>query len=476
MLSLGAVARRNPSGTAVIEATSSLTFAKLFDKSEALASAMNLDRDVDTPVAFVAHNTSTSIALYFALLERKIPALPLNPRSTETECRSLVERVGARWVDPTEPGRDVVLPPTRDRGVPSATSRKPQLLISTSGSTGTPKLVCLSHAALEAAAAAAIVHLAMTAGDRWLLSLNLSHVGGVAILLRCLMCEATVALAEPGMPPESMVSRIAHARATLASLVPTQLDRLLGAEVPSRSVESLRAVLLGGAHAPRRLVQRARAAGWPVLPTYGLSEAGSQICTQPLTDLNVETVADDAGIPLPGVELKIESGVICVRGAALFDGYLAESASPFDADGWFHTSDLGTMTDQGRLVPLGRRDDCIVTGGEKVSALEIESTLMELPWIRSAAVVALADASWGQVVAAAVVLEQSTDMAATLARIEAALAARLAPHKRPRRWLVLEALPLLRSGKLDRPAVRALFLPDKHPTDVEAVGFCTGSG
>jgi O-succinylbenzoic acid--CoA ligase len=334
----------------------------------------------------------------------------------------------------------------------------------------------LSHTALEAAATAAISHLAMTAGDRWLLSLNLSHVGGFAILVRCLMCEAAVALADPGMPPEAMVWNIVHARATLASLVPTQLERLLGAEVPSTSVESLRAVLLGGAHAPRRLVQRARDAGWPILTTYGLSEAGSQICTQPLTDLNVGTVADDAGIPLPGVDVRIESGVICMRGAALFDGYLAESASPFDADGWFRTSDLGTMTDQGRLVPLGRCDDCIVTGGEKVSVLEIESTLLELQWIRAAAIAALADPTWGQVIAAAVVLDPSADVVATMARTEAALVARLAPHKRPRRWLALEQLPLLASGKLDRPAVRALFLPNTHPSDVEAVGFCAGSG
>jgi o-succinylbenzoate---CoA ligase len=463
-MSLGAVARRNPEGTALIDAGTPLTFAKLFDKSEAIASALELERDMDVPRAFVAVNDTTTIALIFALLERGIPALPLNPRWTDIERRQMVARARAQWVvPPTSPHRfDQIwvganATPPIDRSGLFTTPRKTQLLIATSGSSGAPKLVCLSQRALEAAADASIAHLSMSAHDRWLLSLNLAHIGGISVLLRCLRSESCVVLAEPRMPAEAMLHRIAQTQVTLASLVPTQLERLLSIESPRGGIESLRAVLLGGAHAPKRLVERARAAGWPLLLTYGLSEAGSQVCTQPLTDLTTSAAHDDAGVPLPGIEVKLEHDVICIRGASLFDGYHAESASPFDAEGWFHTGDFGSMTETGRLVPLGRRDDCIVTGGEKVSALEVESAILDQPWVRAAVVVALANSTWGQIVAAAVVLDQAADCARAIERTNSALATRLAPHKRPRRWLALAELPLLPDGKLDRPAVRALF-------------------
>ncbi len=462
-MSLGAVARRNPEGTALVDALRPLTFANLFDKSETIASELELDRDADTPRAFVAKNDTTTIALFFALLERGIPALPLNPQWTAVERQQWVARARARWIVPADhkPSNGTwgctTTTPLIDRTELSITPRKTQLLIATSGSSGAPKLVCLSQRALEAAADASIAHLSMTAQDRWLLSLNLAHIGGISVLLRCLRSEACVVLAEPGMPAEAMLRRIAQARVTLASLVPTQLERLLSIEVPRRGIESLRAVLLGGAHAPRRLAERARAAGWPILMTYGLSEAGSQVCTQPLLDLRTPALHDDAGFPLPGIDVKVDNEVICVRGATLFEGYHAESASPFDAEGWFHTGDFGTLTETGRLVPLGRRDDCIITGGEKVSAIEVESAIMDQPWVRAAAVVALADSTWGHIVAAAVVLDQTSDFTTAVHRIVNSLATRLAPYKRPRRWLALEELPLLSSGKLDRPAVRALF-------------------
>jgi len=475
-ISLAEVARRNPAGIAIVGETSVISFANLFDKSESVAASLALDSDTDTPVAFVARNDVLTIGLFFALWERGIPALPLNPRWTAAERQSLVQRVGARWVGADEGFVRV----TRSGACHplSQHSRAPTLLIATSGSSGVPKVVCLSRAGLVAGAVAAVSHLQMRHEDRWLLSLNLSHIGGITILLRCMLCEASVALAAPGLGAAEMVQVILRTGATLASLVPTQLDRLLSVPIRRGDLSSLRAVLLGGAYTPHSLMQRARAQGWPVLATYGMSEAGSQICTQPLSDLFDNTPHDDAGLPLPGVELKIDAGVICIRGSSLFDGYLACETSPFDHDGWFHSGDLGTLTSQGRLIPLGRRDDCIVTGGEKVSAVEVEAALLELSWIRATAVVGVSDGTWGYIIAAAVVLADRRDADTNLDldcirnRTELALARRLAPYKRPRRWVVLRELPLLPSGKLDRPAVRALFEGFGPLRSADVVGFC----
>jgi o-succinylbenzoate---CoA ligase len=463
LLSLQSVAGRNPRGTALIGATAELTFANLFDKSESLASALELGQRPDLPVAFVANNDESTVALLFALLERGITALPLHPRLTTGEQRSLVELVGARWLRPSDGGfRDVTsvvsaATTARDRSRSVATPRKPQLLVATSGSTGPAKLVQLSAEALEAAAQAATTHLAMTRLDRFLLSLNLAHIGGVSILLRCLLTEAAVVLGDPRLPAAELAELIEARGVTLASLVPTQLERLLSILPPPRP-SALRAVLLGGAHTPLRLLERARALGWPVLTTYGLSEAGSQVTTQPLADLTAMAAADDAGVALSGIEVKIEQGTICIRGRALFDGYYDESEPAFDTDGWYRTNDNGMFAENGRLIPLGRRDDCIVTGGEKVAPLEVERAILREPSVHAAVVVPLPDDIWGQIVAAAIVLDSAaTDWASCVERIEAELAKNLAAYKRPRRWLRLRELPELPSGKLDRPAVVARF-------------------
>jgi O-succinylbenzoic acid--CoA ligase len=485
MLSLRSLAVRNPAGIAVETTGGSISFANLFDKSETIAAALgfDLEQNDQRAVAFVAHNDLATIALFCALLERGIAALPLHPRSTSTERRYLVDRAKARMLEPSDLGfRDAVTidgsPRALQRRNPStsltpnerrhpADAREPtQLLIATSGSTGAAKLVCLTQRALEAAARASGEHLGLTSADRWLLSLNLAHIGGISILIRCFLHEARVVLAEPGLPAAELAHRAECAQATLASFVPTQLERLL-ALTPCPRLASLRAILVGGAKTPLPLARRAREAGWPILLTYGLSEAGSQVTTQPLTDLKVDSVSDDAGLALPGMELKIEDSTIFVRGPALFQGYLGEESSPFSADGWFQTSDLGKVNADGRLVPLGRRDDCIVTGGEKVSCLEVEGLLLDEPDVRAAKVVGLPDATWGQVVAAVLVLQPPADPVNCLPQIQAMVASRLAPHKRPKRWLVLPELPQLPSGKLDRRAILAVL--------AESIGFSENS-
>jgi o-succinylbenzoate---CoA ligase len=481
---LSAISERNREGTALIDGNDCVTFAKLFDKSEALAASLGLDQAGSPAVAFVADNDTTSVALFCALLERRIATLPLNPRLSVAEQRTLVGLAQARWLTRNNQGfcdvraADGHAPPLSDQSPspprsvrtesvcgasPAAqaacvcSTGKPQLLMATSGSTGVPKLVQLSLAALVTAATAGVAHLGVTSRDRWLLSLGLAHIGGISIVLRCLLAEAPIVLAQPGLPAAELKRIIEQSGATLASLVPTQLDRLLSLS-PVPRFPTLRAVLVGGAKAPLQLLERARTAGWPVLSTYGMSEAGSQVTTQPLTDLSCPHVIDDAGFPLPGVELKIEDGTILIRGPMLFDGYFADPCSAFDNEGWFRTGDFGRLTEAGRLVPLGRRDDCIVTGGEKVSALEVEVAVLSQSLVRAVAVVALSDDTWGQIVAAAVVADSEVeDSAQWIRRLQAGLAQNLAPHKRPRRWLRLDRLPELPNGKIDRLAVAALF-------------------
>jgi O-succinylbenzoic acid--CoA ligase len=303
----------------------------------------------------------------------------------------------------------------------------------------------------------------MSSTDRWLLSLNLSHIGGYSIVTRCLYSGATVVLSPAGLGAEALAHWVETERVTLLSLVPTQLQRLLALpKLPP--MNQLRAVLVGGAPCPVRLLEEARRRGIPALTTYGLSESAAQVTTQPLTDLSRRETTSDSGVPLGQSELRIVDGVLEIRGPTLFDGYFdPESPNvpkrPLTTDGFFSTGDLGMLAAGGRFVAQGRREDRIVTGGENVSPLEVEQALLNQPEVQDAVVVGLSDPEWGQVVAAAVVRRDNRiDCQPTwFEELKTALRQHLAPYKCPKRWCCLAELPRLASGKLDRPSVAKQF-------------------
>jgi O-succinylbenzoic acid--CoA ligase len=304
----------------------------------------------------------------------------------------------------------------------------------------------------------------MTPSDRWLLSLNLAHIGGVSILFRCLYSAATVVIPPSGLRTEELAERVSAEGITLLSVVPTQLKRLLElSRLPA--MPRLRAILVGGARCPAHLLEQARRRGLPALATYGLSEAASQVTTQPLTDRRSLHSIGDSGLPLPPTEIRIADGVLEVRGPTLFDGYLVpgrpnERTLPLTPDGFFSTGDWGSITPDGRFVALGRHTDRIVTGGENVSPVEVEDALLRLPDVDEAAVVGLSDPEWGQVVASAIVRKggaSKEDSSKWVEGIATKLRQSLAPFKCPKRWCVVRELPRLPSGKLDRRGVLKFF-------------------
>ena len=335
------------------------------------------------------------------------------------------------------------------------------VVIATSGSTGEPKLVALSGAALRASARATEARLG--APGRWLLALPAEHVAGIQVIVRALLA---------GAPPVVMDLRTgfrpdAFAAATAAlgpgrrytSLVPTQLRRILDAEGAVAALRSYAAVLVGGAALDPATRERALAAGVRVVTTYGMSETAGGC------------VYD--GVPLDGVTVDLdEDGRILLGGPTLASGYLRADGdgagargggagsgaagggtgvgSAF-AGGRFRTGDLGRWR-HGRLEVLGRADDVIVTGGEKVAPAAVERVLAAQPGVRAACVVGVPDAEWGQVVAAAVVWEGPTADAALQEAVRIALGRAAVP----RLLVAVPELPLRGIGKPDRAAVARL--------------------
>lgn len=305
------------------------------------------------------------------------------------------------------------------------------LVVPTSGSTGEPKGVLLTAGSLRASAAATAEHLG--GHGQWLLAIPATHIGGLQVLVRSLLAGTEPVRLDGSTTVESFEAATARLTGTrrYVSLVPTQLQRLVG----SPALLEYDAVLLGGAAAPPPLLTAARSAGVRVVTTYGMSETSGGC------------VYD--GVPLPGVRVEVGerialSGPVVARGYRLRPDLTAQA---FSGDR-FLTSDVGELDAHGRLVVLGRADDVIVTGGEKVPPAAVEAALAAHPAVAEVAVVGVPDAEWGARVVAVVVLREGE--ALTLEQARDHVARRLSRVAAPRELRVVASLPLLTSGKIDR--------------------------
>ncbi|WP_067184947.1 AMP-binding protein [Microtetraspora niveoalba] len=329
-----------------------------------------------------------------------------------------------------------VVTPEGVRREPGGAPTRAALIIATSGSTGAPKGVELTARALTSSARASLERVGAGPGERWLCCLPPSHISGAQVLVRSLL-SGTAPIIHPSFSPEA----VAASGAAHVSLVPTQLRRLLDLGL---DVSAFRTILLGGAAAPPGLLEEARARGARVVTTYGMSETSGGC------------VYD--GAPLDNVDLKIRAdGRVMIAGPVVFSGYRlreertglapdASAAAAFEG-GWFVTSDLGTI-DGGRLTVLGRADDVINTGGQKVVAGAVARVLSGHPGVRDVAVVGRPDPEWGEIVVAVVV------GTATLEDLRAYAKERLPAYAAPRMVQKVQEIPLLPNGKPDMVALR----------------------
>lgn len=344
----------------------------------------------------------------------------------------------------------------------------PLLLCYTSGSTGRAKGVLLSADALAANADASDAMHGLRADDRVLTTLPLFHVGGLNILTTpALRAGASVTL-HPRFDADAVFDAIESERITLTVLVPAQLDAMLAhPRWCDADLSSLRAISTGSTLVPRRLIDAVHARGVPLAQVWGATEtAPIAACLRPEQAVRH---AGAAGAPAAGVALRVvgadgrdaapgASGEVWVRGRTLMLGYWRDpdaSARAIDADGWFHSGDSGHFDEHGLLHIDGRLKDMIICGGENVSPAEVEAVLLDDPDVADAAVVGVADARWGEVVAAAVVARAGAEPSAE--RLLARFAGRLARFKHPKRLRVVDALPRTALGKVRKDELRRWF-------------------
>jgi oxalate---CoA ligase len=338
------------------------------------------------------------------------------------------------------------------------------IFLCTSGTTGTPKGILLREEQLAHVASSVVEAHRIGRGDRGYCSLPLFHVNAEVVgVLATLRAGAYLAL-DRKFSRRGFWPMIGERGITWINAVPAIIS-ILAIEPPADRPAALRFVRSASAPLPLASLQRFEAAlGVPVVETYGMTEAASMITANPVDGPRKQ---GSAGRPA-GSQVKIELpdgasagpgevGRVRIRGAGVIAGYDSGGRpGVIDADGWLDTSDLGYLDADGYLFLVGRADDVINRGGEKIYPREIEEILLAQPGVRSAAVVGAADVVLGERPVAYVV----TDATAAAAEVEAALrevcAARLPRHKQPSEFCLVTEMPLGPTGKISRRQLKDL--------------------
>lgn len=352
-------------------------------------------------------------------------------------------------------GGDALLPvaegaPPLPTPAPARVEQRVALVVETSGSTGTGKRVALSSEALLAGAASADGALGGPGG--WVLALPTHYIAGLNVLTRSIAAGTTPAVVAPGHFGAAAFADAADRLDTgpaaprrYTSLVPVQLARILDDPRATDALGTFDAVLVGGQATPRPLRERATAAGIRIVTTYGSSETSGGC------------VYD--GSPFGTVRTEVVDGELLLAGPMLAEGYLGDDERTSRAfpvrDGvrWYRTGDAATVSD-GRVTVLGRLDDVVISGGEKVPLGAVERLVRELPGQDTAVVTRRSSGEWGEV--PVVVTERPIDAE----RVRAHVGAALGRAARPAEVVLVDRIPMLPSGKPDRRAVRSIADPD----------------
>lgn len=241
--------------------------------------------------------------------------------------------------------------------------------IATSGSTGPRKWVALSKKAILASAEAVNKHLNITQKDRWINPLPIFHVGGLGILARAYLTESECFYFHNKWDPKTFHAFVLEKKGTVTALVPTQVYDLV--ENQLKAPASLRIVIVGGGVLNKFIYKKAIDLGWPLYPSYGMTECSSQIAT---------AISKNQLTLLPHIEIKFTSeNLIAIKSPALLTGYVSQLENKWffkdpKIEGWFVTEDYGRLKENSLNI-LGREKHFIKIGGENVNLSFLQDTL-----------------------------------------------------------------------------------------------------
>lgn len=498
-LTLVARARAHGNRTAIRSGGVEHRYADLLRHSEALSAALLADApDLDEArIAFLAPAGFEYIAMQWAIWRAGGIAVPLSVSATPPELAYVLEDSGVQTILTTQAyvgklpdgSRQIArllfeeIDPDRAATLPAIAESRRAMILYTSGTTSQPKGVVSTHANLRAQIETLVAAWAWSENDRIPLFLPMHHIHGIVNVACCALWSGARIEAFPRFHESEILDRVAAGAYTVFMAVPTIYAKVLESldghihpyDLRARILQgfsAMRLMVSGSAALPARIHEKWTAlTGQHLLERYGMTETG-MILSNPYEG---ERRPGAVGKPLPSVEVRLRSetgdiiasegepGEVQVKGPMVFREYWNQptaTSAAFD-DGWFCTGDMAVL-DDGYYRILGRLSvDIIKSGGYKLSALEIESAVLEHPHIRECAVVGVADEKWGEIVAVAVTLE-SEDRPLALDELRDWSVERLSPYKIPRQLLVLDSLPRNAMGKVQKNLLSRILA--EHPS------------
>ena len=401
------------------------------------------------------------VVAHVAALRLGLVVVPVNGAYGEREVAGIVadcrpaaavvdDAERGRWVERAAPGPvvvvgpDVALPDGADAPLDDLGPDDPGLLVYTSGTTGAPKGALLTHGNLLASAEAVRLAWRWSPQDRLVLALPLFHVHGLGVGLHGTLTAGASAVLRPRFEVDDLLDAAAEHEASLWFGVPTMYAKVAAsARLPE--LRRFRLCVSGSAPlSPELFSAVADRGGQRILERYGMTETLMNVSNPYDGDRRPGTV----GLPLPGVDLRLAEGTdeILLRGPNVMPGYWERpdaTAEAFTDDGWFRSGDVGALDDDGYLRIVGRRKELIISGGYNVYPREVEDVLRSHPAVVDAAVVGFPDPTWGERVTAFVEAQGVTEQALLSLSAE-----QLAPYKRPKQVVFVDALPRNALGKV----------------------------
>ncbi len=368
---------------------------------------------IDDRVALFSENSIEFITIFFALIRLGAIACPLSFRLPMDTVVSQLNHIGSSWFisdkDMKSSFKNMSVNALTFQSILKESVNYEQesinndeveydldqlaTIIFSSGSTGQPKAIAHTFGNHYFNALGANENIPLNHADRWLLSLPIYHVGGLAILFRCVIAGATIVI---DTVKDITVDFLITNGITHLSMVPTQLKRLLADPKGISGLRQLKCILVGGDVIDSDLIHDACARGLPIATTYGSTEMASQITATIVQDKR--TLLNACGRVLNYRELSItKDQEILVKGQTLFKAFVENKEINYrqDDNEWYKTGDLGVLDDDGSLTVIGRKDNMFISGGENIYPEEIEASLNSIENIIISVVIPIPDDEFG---------------------------------------------------------------------------------
>ena len=404
--------------------------------------------------------------LEYSIFSNLIPMIggifvPLNPKSPKNEIESKMNLIGSNKiiydnsieVDQTE-GFIYLKSEKRKKVDKSFKYNWPKkndtfCILFTSGSSGNPKAVSISKENIESSCISSQENLNVTDSDIWLLCMPPYHAGGLSIIYRSIILSKTFYILDT-FDPNDVINLIKESKVSIVSLVPTMLNKILDIMEKNniKAPKYFNFVLCGGAKVPEDLITRAKKSNLKVLPTYGMTEASSQIATA--SPIDKTRPYNSVGKILDCLELRFSNKKeIQIKGKNIAK-YLNKKNNP-----WLETGDYGYLNNDGYLFVEGRIDEMIISGGENINPREIEEEVNKIPEISESYVFGLKDSYWGEKVCLYASFKDNKK-SLDLEEIKKCLS-HLDSFKIPKILHVSKyGIPKLSNGKIDRKKIEEL--------------------